>query len=332
MDPTKDADKRERSEPSEIASVGTIMHRKGKLSGKGRPIMRKSIIAKDDGHLDLHSSSSPDARLPKRNKSTEPGHDRKGNMYYQIDPDLMTNFMDNVKNTQKTIQLSLEQQQAEFITEKETRRREMLKWYEEIKEKVTHVLTDTRESIKQTVWAENSSARLTTPDVQAPWREEMKQTARGLREQNRQQADAARTIAGTMEQTSEQVGKLTVAVQDMKTLENQVSEITTHLKQQHGKESETTTTNTNEEIKRLIGVLGGKIDTQNDKMNTAQQETSIRMDHMAQQHKNDVGKLEQSIWAIANQQTELKNHLPSLIKTEIEGRMETNPRTPKFIE
>ena len=151
MDPTKDADKRERSEPSEIAPAGTIMHRKGKLSGKGRPIMRKSIVAKDDGHLDLHSSSSPDARLPKRNKSTEPGHDRKGNMYYQIDPALMTNFMDNVKNTQKTIQLTIEQQQAEFLTEKETRRREMLKWYEEIKEKVTHDLTDTRESIKQTV-------------------------------------------------------------------------------------------------------------------------------------------------------------------------------------
>ena len=94
MDPLKDTDKRERSEPSEIATVGATHTRKGKLSGKGRPIMRKSIVTRDDGHLSLHSSSSPDAQLPKRNKSTEPGSERKGNMYYQIDPALMTNFKD----------------------------------------------------------------------------------------------------------------------------------------------------------------------------------------------------------------------------------------------
>ena len=80
----------------------------------------------------------------------------------------MTNFMDKVKTTQKNTQWSIEQQNADLQTEKEIRRREMLKWYEEIKEKVTHDLTDTRETIKQKAWAENVSTRLTTPDVQAP--------------------------------------------------------------------------------------------------------------------------------------------------------------------
>ena len=329
MDSIKDTDKRERSEPSEITPVGAIHPRKGKLSGKGRPIMRKSIGTRDDGHLALHSSSSPDARLPKRNKSTEPGHDRKGNMYYQIDPTLMTNFMDKVKATQKNIQWSIEQQNAELQTEKETRRREMLQWYEEIKEKVTHDLTDTRETIKQTVWAENVSARLTTPDVQAPWREEINQTVQGLSEQNRQQADSLRLIAGNIEQTTEQVGKLTIAVQEIKGPENQVSEITTRLKQQQGKEQGNKIMDTNEEIKRLIGVLGGKIDTQNEKMGTAQRENSVRMDDIAQQHKDNVIKLEQSIWTLAKQQTELTTQLPSLIQTEIEARRETNQQSPQ---
>ena len=81
---------------------------------------------------------------------------------------------------------------------------------------------------------------------------------------------------------------------------------------------------TSEEIKRLIGVLGGKIDSQNEKMGMAQKKSNVRMDDIAQQHKDNVNKLEQSIWALAQQQTDLTTQQPPLIQTEIEARTEAN--------
>ena len=53
------------------------------------------------------------------------------------------------------------------------------------------------------------------------------------------------------------------------------------------------------------------------------------MDDIAQKHKDSVIKLEQSIWTLAKQQTEITTQLPPLIQTEIEARREPNQQSPQ---
>ena len=95
--------------------------------GKGRTIRRKTAPAMDDilisqAWREMGQTSSPEAKATKRTHSADPERDRHGNMYYKIDPDMMTDFMKNVTTTQRDIQQTMQQQQLDMETEREKRK------------------------------------------------------------------------------------------------------------------------------------------------------------------------------------------------------------------
>ena len=69
----------------------------------------ESMISLDDtlvtGKWKEHRTiPSPDPKNRRRNRSTEPETDKQGNMYYKVDPALITEFMEKSKATQMQIQ------------------------------------------------------------------------------------------------------------------------------------------------------------------------------------------------------------------------------------
>ena len=124
---------------------------KGKM---GRIVRRKTTSSLDDqlvtrGWRYAHTTPSPDAKARRRNQSEEPERDRTGNMYYKVDPAMMTDFMNNVKATQKNIQETIARQNTEIENERKNRRLEMQTWYKSLGSQLKQDMTTTKESGKR---------------------------------------------------------------------------------------------------------------------------------------------------------------------------------------
>ena len=72
-------------------------------------------------------------------------------MYYKVDPAMMTDFMNNVKATQKNIQETIARQNTEIENERKNRRLEMQTWYKSLDSQLKQDMATTKEEIQKRV-------------------------------------------------------------------------------------------------------------------------------------------------------------------------------------
>ena len=307
------------------SDAGQTTTRRGK--GKGRAVVRK-IKSLDDG-IGLQSwkeesgPSSPDAKHARRNQSEGPERDRKGNMFYKIDPKLMTDFMNNVKTTQQDIQTSLTSQKRELSVDHEKMKNEMTEWYRSLKDRLDQDRVETKQDIKQHVWEEHVSAKLQERDTTGPWRIRIDEAITTMTTQHETQSKATQQIAGQLHETIEQVKHVTENLNELRELGPAVAAIAERMANVSPVILESTPNRDDSEIKNLLTLLNGKIDGQTEKMGIMQHENTAKIDGIVKRHEISVAEIQQQITKLTNHQQELKESIPKLIQEQMAGKQDT---------
>ena len=213
--------------PASNSSANHPYARRGK--GKGKAGLRRIKSLDEDRTLHAWkeevSSTSPDEKRARRNQSEEPDKDRKGNMFYKIDPQLMTNFMRNVSTTQQEIQSTLDDQQRDIANEQKQTKRELTEWYHSLTEKLDKDRLEAKAEIRQRIWEEQASAKLSATDETGPWRTQVNSAIDEMIKQQQLQNSATDRIAGQLQETVHQVKGMIQTKTEIQNLNSKVDSL-----------------------------------------------------------------------------------------------------------
>ena len=148
-----------------------------------------------------------------------PETDGRGNAYYKIDPQLMTDFMDKVRTTQFQIQQDLVGQKREIVEEHERRRKEFETWMNKAGTAIKEKIEADQEDLKKETWAKQVQEKLATPDTITPWRTQIDSTIKELITQARTQMENTDNLSRPIGTTVDQVKRIHDSLGQLSSLE-----------------------------------------------------------------------------------------------------------------